>query len=217
MTAFGWLVSFSLLASSANVITFDRDSLGKAPPGWTIAMTNRGVAPRWQIVRDPTAPTPPYVLAQISADTHTDRFPLAILDRISMRDGDVSVRLKAVSGLHDQIGGLVFRYRDERNYYAVRADAMGDDVELYRVENGRFVPILPRGRPPSAFEVKHDIPANAWQILKVSFRGNQFQVYVNHRRLFQAQDSAYIGPGKVGLCTAADSVTYFNDFRVYPK
>ena len=216
MTAFGWLVSFGLLASSSNVITFDRESLGKTPPGWTIPMTSREAAPRWQIVRDPTAPTP-YVLAQTSSDVHSDRIPLAILDRVTMRDGDLSVRLKAVSGRHDQTGGLVFRYRDEKNYYAVRADAMGDDVELYRVENGRFVPILPRGRPPSAFEVKHDIPTNAWQILKISFRGSQFQVYVNHRRLFQAQDSTYTGPGKVGLCTAADSVTYFNDFRVYPK
>jgi hypothetical protein len=42
-------------------------------------------------------------------------------------------------------------------------------------------------------------------------------VYVNHRRLFQAQDSTYTGPGKVGLSTGADSVTYFNDFRIYPK
>jgi hypothetical protein len=214
MTAFGWLLSFSLFASSANVITFDRQWLGKTPPGWTIPTAN-GTAPRWQIIRDTTAPTP-YVLAQTSTDTHSDRFPLAIFDRVSMRDGDLSVRLKPVSGRHDQAGGLVFRYRDEKNYYAVRADAMGDEVALYRVENGRSVPILPRGRPPSAFEVKHDIP-NAWQILKVTFRGNQFQVYLNHRRLFQAQDSTYIGPGKVGLCTAADSVTYFNDFRVYPK
>lgn len=176
-----------------------------------------GVAPRWQIMRDPTAPAAPYVLAQVSTGSRADRFPLAILDRISMRDGDLSVRLKPVSGQHDQVGGLVFRYRDEKNYYTVRADAMGDDVALYRVENGRRIPILPRGSPPAAFEVKHDIPANAWQILKVSIRGSQFQVYVNHRRLFQAQDSAYTGPGKVGLCTAADSVTYFNDFRVYPK
>ena len=216
MTAFGWLVSFGLLASSANVITFDRNSLGKIPPGWTIPMTGHDAAPRWQIVRDPTAPTP-YVLAQTSTDSHSSRFPLAIFDRVSMRDGDVSVRLKAVSGQHNLTGGLVFRYRDEKNYYGVRADAMGDDVELYRVENGRFVPILPRGRPPAAFEVKHDIPTNAWAILKVSFRANQFQVYVNHRRLFQAQDSTYTGPGKVGLSTGADSVTYFNDFRVYPK
>ena len=180
-------------------------------------MTNHGAAPRWEVVRDPSAPTQPYVLAQVASDPQPERFPLAILDRISMRDGDVSVRLKPVSGRQDQAGGVVFRYRDEKNFYVVRANAMGDDVALIKVENGRVVPITPRGMPPSNFEVKHDIQPNAWQILKVSFRGSQFQVYVNHHRLFQAQDSTYTGPGKVGLCTVADSVTYFDDFRVYPK
>jgi hypothetical protein len=217
MTSFGWLVSFSLLASSAHVVTFDRDSLGKAPPGWTVAMTNRGVAPQWQILRDPSAPTPPYVLAQTSSGPQQDRLPLAIFDRVSLRDGEVSVRLKPVSGRQDQAGGLVFRYQDEKNYYAVRASAMGDEVALFKVENGRSIPIMPRGMAPSVFEVKHDIRPNAWQILKISFRGNQFQVYVNHRRLFRAQDSTFTGAGKVGLCTVSDSVTYFDDFRVYPK
>jgi hypothetical protein len=226
MIAFGWLVPLSLLASSANVITFDHDSLGKTPLGWTVAMTtvgqpsrlvNPGVAPKWEIVRDLSAPTPPYVLAQVSADPRENRFPLAVWDRVSVRDGDLSVRLKPVSGRHGQAGGLLFRYRDEKNYYAVRASAMGDEVALYKVENGRSIPISPRGMPPSAFEVKHDIRPNAWQILKISFRGNQFQVYVNHRRLFRAQDATYTGPGKVGLFTVSDSVTYFDDFRVYPK
>jgi hypothetical protein len=217
MTAFAWLVSLGLIASSANIITFDRASLGKTPPGWTVVMTNRGVPPRWEIVQDPSAPKPPYVLAQVSSDPRQDRLPLAIFDRLSVRDGDVSVRLKPVSGRQDRAGGLVFRYRDEKNYYAVRANAMGDDVALFKVENGRSIPISPRGMPPSSFEVKHDIQPNAWQILKISFHGNQFQVYVNHRRLFQAQDSTFTGPGKVGLCTVSDSVTYFDDFRVYPK
>ena len=217
MSAFGWLISFSLIASSANVIHFDRDSLGKTPQGWTVPITNHGSMPRWEVVRDPSAKTQPYVLAQVASDPHPDRFPLAILDRVSVRDGDVSVRLKPVSGRQDQAGGVVFRYRDEKNYYAVRANAMGDDVALIKVENGRTIPITPRGMSPSNFEVKHDIQPNAWQILKVSFRGSQFQVYVNHHRLFQAQDSTYTGPGKVGLCTVADSVTYFDDFRVYPK
>ena len=211
------MVSFGLIAAPANVITFDKASVGKAPPGWTVSMTNEGAAPHWEVIKDASAPTQPNVLAQTAADLRRDRFPLAILDGISVRNADLSVRLKPVSGRQDQAGGLVFRYRDEKNYYLVQADALGENVELYKVENGHATPILPRGMPPAAFGVKHDIHANAWQILKVQFRGDQFQVYVNHRRLFQAQDSTYTGPGKVGLCTVADSVTYFDDFRVYPK
>jgi hypothetical protein len=217
MKTLGWLASFGLIATSAHVITFDRAPLGKTPPGWTVAMANPGPMPRWEVIKDTTAPTQPNVFAQVSTDSRPDRLPLAILDGVSLRDGDLSVRLKPVSGREDQAGGLVFRYRDPKNFYLVRANALGDDVALFRVENGRSTPILPQGMPPSAFEVKHDIRSNAWQILKVAVRGNRFQVFVNHRRLFQAQDSAFTGAGKVGLCTMADSVTYFDDFRVYPR
>jgi len=217
MTAFGWLVSFGLIASTGHVITFDHYPLGKTPPGWTVAMTNQGAAPRWEVRRDPSAPTQPYVFAQLSTDSRQDRFPLAILDGVSLRDGDVSVRLKPISGHDEQAGGLVFRYRDEKNYYLVRANALRDNVELYKVENGRRVPIQPRGMPPFDFGIKHDIQPNMWHILKVSVHGNRFQVFVNHRRILQAEDSTFTNAGKVGLWTAGDSITYFDDFRVYPK
>ncbi|PWU04550.1 MAG: hypothetical protein C5B51_16490 [Terriglobia bacterium] len=217
MNAFGWLVSFGLIASTGSVINFDHESVGRPPTGWSVAMTNHGAAPRWEVREDPSAPTPPYVLAQVSADPRQDRFPLAILDTVSLRDGDVSVRLKPVSGREDLAGGLVFRYRDDKNYYLVRANALDDDIEFCKVENGQRVPIHPRGVPLSSPGVKHDIRPNAWQILKVSIRGNRFQVYVNHRRILQAEDSSYTGAGKVGLWTVGDSVTYFDDFRVYPK
>jgi hypothetical protein len=42
-------------------------------------------------------------------------------------------------------------------------------------------------------------------------------VYLDHRRILSAEDSTFTGAGKVGLWTARDSVTYFDDFRVYPK
>ncbi|HEV3329696.1 MAG TPA: hypothetical protein VG096_01865 [Bryobacteraceae bacterium] len=217
MNVLGLLASFSLIAAPANIVNFDRGPLGKMPPGWTAAMTNRGAAPQWEIRKDPSAPTQPYVFAQISTDPNRDRLPLAIFDSVSLRDADISVRLKAVSGREDQGGGLVFRYLDEKNYYVVRADALHDDVALYKIENGRCSPIVPRGQPPSQVGVKRDFLPNTWHILKVSVRGNRFQVYVNHRRILQVEDSTYRGPGKVGLSTKADSVTYFDDFRVYPK
>jgi 3-keto-disaccharide hydrolase len=217
MNSLGWLFAFSLIASPGSIVTFDNQSEGKAPSGWTVTMTNQGAAPRWEVVRDVSARTQPYVLAQTSTDHRQDRFPLAIFQGSSLRDGDVSVRLKPVAGRAEQGGGLVFRYRDERNYYMVRASALQDDVALYKVENGRCQPILPHGMPPTVFAVKHDIRPNNWNILKVSVRGNRFQVYVNHRRILEASDSTFAQAGKVGLLTAGDSVTYFDDFRINPK
>jgi hypothetical protein len=36
-------------------------------------------------------------------------------------------------------------------------------------------------------------------------------------RLFEAEDGTFSGPGKTGLWTKADSVTYFDDFTVVAK
>ncbi len=203
------MIAFGLIVSSGKVVNFDAAPVGKTPPGWTIAMTNQGAPPRWEVLRDQSAPTPPHVLAQVSSDPTGNRFPLAILNGVELSNGDVSVRLKPVSGQQEQAGGVVFRYRDPNNYYLVRANALEQNVALVKVENGRRLPIAPA--------VQHELPANAWRILKVSVRANRFQVYVDHRRVLQAQDNTFQGAGKVGLWTMGDSVTYFDDFRVNPK
>jgi hypothetical protein len=204
------LVGFQLLASTTGrVINFDRFPVGATPPGWTVPGSVHGPPPRWEVLQDQTAPTKPYVLAQVSKDPGEDRFPLAILDGMTMRDGEISVRIKPVAGKADQGGGLVWRYRDENNYYLVRANAANKSVAVFRVQNGHRTAIQPG--------VKHEIPANEWSILKVTARGSRFQVYVDHRRIMEGQDSAFMGPGRVGLCTVADSVMYFDDFRVYPR
>jgi len=205
----GFWISFGLLASSGRVVTFDRAAVGHPPAGWTVAMTHTGAQPRWEVRRDDSGPRPNFVLAQVSADHHSDRCPLAIFDGVSYRDCDVSVRVKPVSGMQDQSGGVVWRYRDANNYYLARVDAVSRNVAIYRIHDGERLPI--------ATAVPHDIALNAWNILKVSVRGSRFQIYVNHRRILQADDATFKGPGKVGLWTVADSVTYFDDFRVYPK
>jgi len=126
-----------------------------------------------------------------------------------LRDGDVSVRIKPVSGHEVRGGGLIWRYRDDNNYFLVRASALEKNVAVYRVQNGQRVPLLTVAR--------HEIPANDWSILKVSLRGARFQIYLDHRRILQGYDNSYTGAGQVGLCTLADSVAYFDDFRVFPK
>ena len=45
-------------------------------------------------------------------------------------------------------------------------------------------------------------------------RGTHFRVFLNGRRLFEADDITFKDAGKVGLWTKADSVTYFDDLRV---
>ena len=139
-------ISFGLIGSTGKIINFDTATLGKMPPGWTAAITNGGAAPKWQVLKDGTAPTQPYVL-RLTANDPVDRFPLAILDSMAVLDGDISVRLKPLTGHADQVGGLVFRYRDANNYYLARANAIDRTVSLFKVQNGRLLSDL-RGCGP---------------------------------------------------------------------
>jgi hypothetical protein len=209
MKTLSWLLAFGLTAAAGRVITFDNEQLGQTPSQWTVAMTNHGRAPRWEIVKDLSAATRPYVFAQVSTDPVSDRFPMAVFNDITFRDGEVSVRIKPVSGREAQAGGLIWRYRDQNNYYLARANALQKNVQVFKVENGHRIPLMEA--------VRHEIPTNAWSILKVNARGNRFQVFMDHRRILQGWDNTFLTSGKVGLWTVADSVTYFDEFRVTPK
>jgi hypothetical protein len=180
-------------------------------------MINQGAAARWEVVKDATAPSPPYVLAQVSNDRNNWRCPVAILDKPVFQNGEISVRLKPVTGKDDLAGGLVFRFRDPNDYYLVRANALENSVAVYKVEGGQWRLLRPKGAAGGGAAVHHSVPAHSWSILKVAFKGPVFSVYFNHRRLLQVEDRSYEGAGKVGLWTKGDSVTYFDDFRVAQK
>jgi hypothetical protein len=214
MNTLGWLASLTLAASIGQTVNFDATPPGTLPPGWTTASSHPGMPPKWEVLKDPSAPSPPHVFAQVSRESAGQWCPLAILNRVDVKDGDLSVKLKPVAGREDRAGGLVWRYRDPDNYYLVRANAVENDIVLFRVQDGKAVPLTPKGTAPRTYGVKHPVPPNQWSLLKVQFRGPLFSVYFNHRRLFQVVDNTFRQPGKVGLWTQAGSVTYFDDFRI---
>jgi hypothetical protein len=145
----------------------------------------------------------------VAADRVGDRYPLAILKEYTHRDGEISVRVKPVSGHDSQAGGLVWHYLDENNYYLARISSLEKNVQVFKVEYGR--------RSALMAPVRHVVPTNDWSILKVAVKGNRFQIYVDHRRVLQGNDNTFKGAGGVGLWTVADSVVYFDDFRILPK
>lgn len=196
------------------LISFDNDLPGSVPRGWVVAMTHKGGPPRWEVLRDDAAPSRSNVFAQTSTDATAGRFPLAILESTRVANGTVSVKFKAMSGTVDQAAGLVWRYRDPDNYYIVRANALEDNVVLYRVQNGQRLALAPKGSPSKTYGMKHRIPKRSWNTLEVHFEANVFSVSFDGERLFEVVDPAFSGPGKVGLWTKADSVTYFDDFQV---
>jgi len=203
--------------ASGETIRFDTGNPGSVPSGWTVAMTHAGGEPQWQITRDASAPSPPFVVAQISQDKTAGRFPLCIWNRASIRNGEVSVAFKTVSGSVDQAAGIVWRYQDPDNYYIARANALENNVVLYKVENGVRLSIAPKGLPSRSYGVKHDIPRGQWNTLKIEFSGELFTVFLNREKLFETEDQTFSKPGKTGLWTKADSVTYFSEFTVTGK
>jgi hypothetical protein len=189
---------------------FDSDPAGQAPPGWTCAITGEGT-PVWHVVADATAPSPPQVLEQ-SGRVPKPSFPLCLHDAAALRDGFVEVKFKTVSGEVDQAAGVVWRARDAANYYLCRANALEDNVVLYKVENGKRTALAPVGRPGS-YGVDVKVPRATWQALRVEFAGPRFRVFLEGRELFTVEDTTFTGAGQVGLWTKADSVTRFDDFR----
>jgi hypothetical protein len=210
-------LSAAALLVAAQTISFDDASAGALPAGWSSAMTHKGGAPKWEILKDDSAPSKPNVLAQTSNDRTSGRFPLAIYDKANIKDGTVAVRFKPISGRGDQAAGLVWRYRDPDNYYIVRANALEDNVVLYKVERGERISLAPKGTASRTYGVKHKVPKQTWSTFGVTFAGNVFTVLFDGQKIMEVEDSTFAGPGKVGLWTKADSVTYFDDFRIEGK
>jgi hypothetical protein len=183
---------------------FEAVAIGEAPPGFTTALTGGGSPPRWAVLEDASAPAGSRVLAETSRDRTDTRFPLAVLDGFEARDVAVAVRFRPVDGRVDQAAGLVVRYRDARNYYVVRANALEDNVRLYRVLDGRRIQFAGADAP---------VPRNRWQSLGFRVEGKRFEVLLEGRPLFTATDRTFAGPGRVGMWTKADSLTHFDAFE----
>ena len=140
-------------------LDFDRMDAHIAPVGFTQARTGRGGTGAWEIKEDNTAPSGKKVLAQTSSDPTNYRFPLCIYDAFEARDVDLSVSFKPLSGRVDQAAGLVWRYRDPDNYYVVRANALEDNVVLYKVENGERSDLKIRGGGFLSYGKEAPVPA----------------------------------------------------------
>jgi hypothetical protein len=194
-------------AGTAEVITvdFDANIVGTFPSGFSSVVTGGGGPASWLVVEDVTAPSGGKVLAQTSSDKTSFRFPLCVYDGLTAADITVSTRFRPVSGTVDQAAGLVARYRDKDNYYVVRANALENNVRLYKVERGKR-------KQFAGANVK--VPSGEWQTLALEVKGTHFRVFFNDALLFEADDATFKNVGKVGLWTKADSVTYFDDLRV---
>ena len=196
------------------VVSFDDQRAGQPPRGMSCATTGKGRPGVWTIVTDDMAPSRPNVLAQTDEDSTGYRFPVCVVDGVSVADVDLSVRFKPVKGATDQAAGIVWRYRDKDNYYLLRANALENNLVLYKVEAGKRNDLKPKGAGMFAYGKKARIAAGAWGTLRVVAKGALFEAYLNGDKLFEVEDGTFTNPGTIGVWTKADSVTYFDDLRI---
>lgn len=194
-------------AAHADKVLFNTDAAGATPAGWTIAKTGKG-EPKWTVEADATAPASQgKVLKQSGKAT----YPLALKTGSLVGDGFVQTKFKAISGSEDRAAGLIWRAKDADNYYVARANALEDNVVLYKTTNGKRVE-LPT-TTGATYGLKAPVPPNAWHTLRVEFAGTRFKVIYNGQLLFEVEDASLKDAGMVGLWTKADSVTLFDGFE----
>jgi hypothetical protein len=190
----------------AEKVSFETDAIGNAPAGWTVTMTGQG-NPKWTVEKDPTAPSGPNVVRQSGRAA----YPLLLRDGSSVKNGFVEVQFKPIAGSEDRAGGLVWRAKDANNYYVVRANALEDNLVLYKTVNGKRSSLDIVGRK-GGYGVKVPVPAGVWHTLRVEFAGSRFKVLFNGKAVFEVEDATFSEAGQVGLWTKADSVTSFSAF-----
>lgn len=207
------MVAVIALHGATRQVDFTQDAVDQPPTGFEFAHTARVGRPgRWIVQSEGTNK----VLAQTDTDSTRSRFPVAVLSDVVTADSDVSVRFKPISGRVDQAAGLVWRYQNADNYYIVRANALEDNVVLYKVENGKRIdlPVKGEGR---TYGKKSEVPVGQWSTLRIVASGALFEVHLNGTKLYEVEDATFAQPGKVGVWTKADSVTQFDDLTVVTK
>jgi hypothetical protein len=183
---------------------FDDAPAGRCPDHWKIASTHAGkTLATWQAVADPAAPSAPNVFRLTRTDNRGGTFNLAIAHRTSLADVEVSVKVRADTGKEDQGGGLIWRCRDENNYYICRINPLESNYRVYKVVDGRRTQL-------ASARVKTAV--GRWYTLRAVMVGERIACHLDGREVLTAQDGALGNAGSVGLWTKADAASSFDDF-----
>jgi hypothetical protein len=142
------------------------------------------------------------VLAQVAADPTENRFPLLIYYKETFKDFTLTTRFKILSGVAEQMAGVVFRYQNESNFYVMRISALGHNLRFYKYINGEFV-------DPAT--VTANIDAGSWHTMSIQCLGNQIYCWLDGQMAMPLTSAMTFPSGKVGFWTMSDSLTHFGD------
>lgn len=185
---------------------FENSPVGSPPRGWTTMETHgKGTPAVWRVEENPDAPTGRRVLSLVETTNAGGTFNLCIFRTVVNPDITVSTQLRARAGREDQGGGVVWRLRDENNYYLARWNPLENNIRAYRVEDGARKMLV-------SAEVKAD-PAD-WHRIEVLVRGRNCIIYFDGVKTAEFEDDANPAEGRTGVWTKADAATLFDQFAV---
>jgi len=143
--------------------------------------------------------------SEVEQNSTNDYFPVILRTDQQFSDLDMSIRFTPLSGRIDASGGIIFRAKDENNYYIVRANALEDNYRLYTFINGSRSQIASATVTPPAL--------NKASTMRVVTKGDHIQAYLNGKLEIDYHDKTY-NKGYIGLWTKADSVTRFDNLEL---
>lgn len=215
---FGFALALALAARGADLkIDFSNFPTNTIPTGFHSALAGGGAKGDWRVVMDesPSAFAPMRsqtnrmpvltrhpVLAQLSQDPTDERFPMLIYDKETFKDFKLTTRFKIVSGVAEQMAGIVFRYQNSSNFYVIRASALGHNIRFYKVVNGL------RG---NLLGPETNITTNVWHTLNIHCQGNQITCLLDDQPVLPLLTDNTFVAGKIGFWTKSDAVSYFGD------
>src|SRR5262245_61492341 len=175
------------------VWSFNEDARGQIAKGF------KGEVGDWQVL----AAENERVLAQLAKNSNST-FNLVFVTDTKASDVDLSVTMKAIAADLDQGGGLVWRGKDENNYYLARFNPLEDNYRLYKVENGK-----------RTLFVNSDIKATpGWQTLRITMKADQIECFLDGKKHLEFKDSTFTEPGMIGLWSKADAQSHFDDLTL---
>jgi len=193
------------LSSEPTTIDFEHFETGPVPKDFTPFLGGFGKDSAWQIKSEPSALSGTKVLAQTSYDQIDNRFPMLVYNDITAKNVRVAVQFKTLSGKIDQAAGIIVRFQDPNHFYVVRANALEDTVQLYRLVEGVHHVVTSKNV---------HVDSGKWHSLDVMIDDGHVIAFFDSQQLFDVRDETFSAAGKIGLLTKSDGVTLFDDLQV---
>jgi hypothetical protein len=199
-------------------LNFGDYPIDQTPSNFVSTVTGQGKPGNWKTIldeapsampaRDPNAPavTEHTVLAQLARNAIDDHFPLLVLNDDTFHDFTFTTRFKIVGGAVAEMGGIVFRYQDEKNYYVLMASVLDSHFWFFKIVNGV--------RSEKLIGPQIEIAKNEWREITVQCEGNHIHCRLDGKEIIPMITDSSFSVGKVGFWTKSDSVSYFADAKL---